>query len=78
MARVKAGESGGEFRLVWQEDGGPAVDRPAVAGFGTSMLSQPIEYQHEGKSSWTGVLRAWSAVSLCRLPGRRVLQRRSQ
>jgi two-component system, chemotaxis family, CheB/CheR fusion protein len=48
-ARVEADESGDEFRLVWQEDGGPAVEPPAVAGFGTSMLSQAIEYQHEGK-----------------------------
>jgi PAS domain S-box-containing protein len=47
-ARVEAGENGDEFRLVWQEDGGPAVDTPAVTGFGTSMLSQAIEYQHEG------------------------------
>jgi PAS domain S-box-containing protein len=48
-ARVEAGESGGEFRLLWQEDGGPAVEAPAVAGFGTTMLSQAIEHQHEGK-----------------------------
>jgi PAS domain S-box-containing protein len=48
-ARVELGESGDELRLVWQEDGGPAVDLPAVAGFGTTMLSQAIEYQHEGK-----------------------------
>ena len=48
-ARVEAGESGDELRLVWQEDGGPAVDAPALAGFGTTMLSQAIEYQHEGK-----------------------------
>jgi PAS domain S-box-containing protein len=47
-ARVEAGENGDELRLVWQEDGGPAVDTPAVTGFGTSMLSQAIEYQHEG------------------------------
>src|SRR5918996_323196 len=47
--RIEADESGDEFRLVWQEDGGPAVGAPAVAGFGTSMLSQAIEYQHEGK-----------------------------
>ena len=53
-ARVEAGENGDEFRLVWQEDGGPAVDTPAVTGFGTSMLSQAIEYQHEGsvKLDW--------------------------
>jgi PAS domain S-box-containing protein len=48
-ARVESGESGDELRLVWQEDGGPAVEAPAVAGFGTTMLSQAIEYQHEGK-----------------------------
>jgi two-component sensor histidine kinase len=48
-ARVEAGESGDEFRLVWQEDGGPAVESPGVAGFGTSMLSQAIAYQHDGK-----------------------------
>jgi two-component sensor histidine kinase len=48
-AGIEAAESGDEFRLVWQEDGGPAVEPPAVAGFGTSMLSQAIEYQHEGK-----------------------------
>jgi two-component sensor histidine kinase len=48
-ARVGPGENGDEFRLVWQQDGGPTVDAPAVAGFGTSMLSQAMEYQHEGK-----------------------------
>jgi PAS domain S-box-containing protein len=48
-ARVEAGESGDELRLVWQEDGGPAVDAPPGTGFGTSMLSQAIAYQHEGK-----------------------------
>jgi two-component sensor histidine kinase len=53
-ARVEPGENGDEFRLVWQEDGGPAVATPAVTGFGTSMLSQAIEYQHEGsvKLDW--------------------------
>jgi PAS domain S-box-containing protein len=48
-AHVEAGERGDELRLVWQEDGGPVVDVPAQAGFGTTMLSQAIEYQHEGK-----------------------------
>jgi PAS domain S-box-containing protein len=48
-ARVEAGESGDEFHLTWQEDGGPAMKPPVVAGFGTTMLSQAIEYQHEGK-----------------------------
>ena len=48
-ARVEANEGGDMFRIVWQEDGGPAVASPTVAGFGTSMLAQAIEYQHEGK-----------------------------
>jgi PAS domain S-box-containing protein len=48
-AHVEAGESGDEFRLLWQEDGGPAVEPPALTGFGTSMLSQAIQYQHEGQ-----------------------------
>jgi PAS domain S-box-containing protein len=49
MARVEPGESGDEFRLLWQEDDGPAVEAPGLAGFGTSMLSQAIRYQHEGE-----------------------------
>jgi PAS domain S-box-containing protein len=48
-AAIEAAESGEEFRLVWQEDGGPAVAPPVGAGFGTSMLCQAIEYQHEGR-----------------------------
>jgi PAS domain S-box-containing protein len=47
-ARSEQGGSGEELRLVWQEDGGPAVARPAVPGFGTSMLSQAMQYQHKG------------------------------
>jgi two-component system CheB/CheR fusion protein len=48
-AGVEADESGDTFRLIWQEDGGPSVNPPATAGFGTSMLTQAIEYQHEGR-----------------------------
>ena len=48
-AGVEAAESGDQFRLVWREEGGPSVEAPAVAGFGTTMLSQAVEYQHEGK-----------------------------
>jgi two-component system, chemotaxis family, CheB/CheR fusion protein len=47
-AHLARGGSGEELRLVWQEDGGPAVTRPAVTGFGTSMLSQAMQYQHKG------------------------------
>jgi len=47
-ARIEEGDGGEELRLVWQEDGGPAAIQPAVPGFGTSMLSQAIQYQHRG------------------------------
>ena len=36
--------------MVWQENGGPEVEPPTVAGFGTTMLRQAIEYQHEGRA----------------------------
>ena len=47
-AHLERGSSGEELHLVWQEDGGPAVTRPAVPGFGTKMLSQAMQYQHKG------------------------------
>ncbi|MGH6920670.1 MAG: HWE histidine kinase domain-containing protein, partial [Geminicoccaceae bacterium] len=47
-AHLEEDGSGKELRLIWQEDGGPAVARPAAPGFGTSMLSQAIQYQHKG------------------------------
>jgi PAS domain S-box-containing protein len=47
-AHLERGSSGEGLRLVWQEDGGPAVARPAVPGFGTKMLSQALQYQHKG------------------------------
>jgi PAS domain S-box-containing protein len=47
-AHLEPGGGGEELRLVWQENGGPAVARPAVPGFGTSMLSQAMQYQHKG------------------------------
>ncbi len=49
-SNVHSGENGQELRIVWQETGGPAVAPPAVAGFGTTMLSKAIEYQHEGRA----------------------------
>ncbi len=49
-AHVHSGETGEELRIVWKESGGPAVEPPAVAGFGTTMLSRAIEYQHEGRA----------------------------
>jgi PAS domain S-box-containing protein len=48
-AGVEPSESGEVFRLVWQEEGGPAVEPPEVSGFGTSMLKQAFEYQHAGR-----------------------------
>jgi hypothetical protein len=69
--RVEADESGDEFRLLWQEDGGPRVAPPAVAGFGTGMLSQAIEYQHEGSVELDRRKEGLPAVSPCRLQRRR-------
>jgi PAS domain S-box-containing protein len=49
-AHVQSAENGEELRIVWQENGGPAVEPPAVAGFGTTMLKRALEYQHEGRA----------------------------
>jgi two-component sensor histidine kinase len=49
-ARVEAGETGAEFVLVWQEDGGPPVQPPTTAGFGTTMLGKALEYQHQAQT----------------------------
>jgi two-component system CheB/CheR fusion protein len=48
-ARLDKNESGGEFCLIWREEKGPQVNPPGVRGFGISMLTQAIEYQHKGK-----------------------------
>jgi two-component system, chemotaxis family, CheB/CheR fusion protein len=48
-ARVEETESGQEFRLIWREEKGPEVQPPATPGFGTTMLSDAIEYQHKGR-----------------------------
>ncbi|HSA82410.1 MAG TPA: PAS domain S-box protein [Geminicoccaceae bacterium] len=47
---ITARTEAGELRLDWQEQDGPAVRPPATKGFGTTMLSQAIEYQHHGKA----------------------------
>jgi len=49
-ARIEATDGGSELHLDWQEQGGPSVRPPAAKGFGTTMLSQAIEYQHQGKA----------------------------
>jgi PAS domain S-box-containing protein len=49
-ASPEAGTNGEELCLVWQEDGGPPVLPPETAGFGTTMLSRAIEYQHQGRT----------------------------
>ena len=48
-SRVGSGERGEELRLTWQEQGGPDVQPPEALGFGMTMLSRTIEYQHSGK-----------------------------
>ena len=62
-ARVAQGETGPEFHLDWQEDGGPPVQPPTTVGFGTTMLNQAITYQHRGRAELT-----WRETGLlCRL-----------
>ena len=48
-ARTAATAGGPELRLTWEEQDGPAVRPPETQGFGTTMLSQAIAYQHRGE-----------------------------
>jgi PAS domain S-box-containing protein len=62
-ARVQPAETGAEFLLEWQEDGGPPVQPPKTVGFGITMLNQAITYQHHGQTELI-----WCAAGLqCRL-----------
>jgi PAS domain S-box-containing protein len=65
-ARVEAGEAGAEFRLDWQEDGGPPVQPPTTAGFGTAMLVHAMQYQHHGRTEL--IWREAGLVCRLRLP----------
>jgi PAS domain S-box-containing protein len=47
-ASVEADATG--LCLVWQEDQGPKVRPPETAGFGTTILSRAIQYQHQGRT----------------------------
>jgi PAS domain S-box-containing protein len=49
-ARTEADGAGQELCLIWQEEGGPPVQPPTSSGFGTTMLSRAIEYQHQGRT----------------------------
>jgi two-component sensor histidine kinase len=62
-ARIEPAETGEELLLVWQEDGGPPVQPPTTAGFGTAMLVKAIQHQHDGRTELI-----WRAAGLrCRL-----------
>jgi PAS domain S-box-containing protein len=62
-ARIEPAKRGEEFLLLWQEDGGPPVQPPTTAGFGTTMLGKAFEYQHRGNADLI-----WRATGLlCRL-----------
>jgi two-component system CheB/CheR fusion protein len=52
-SRVDEGE-GEEFRLVWQESGGPAVNPPSREGFGTQLMRSMVEGSFYGsiESNW--------------------------
>ncbi|HLT02401.1 MAG TPA: PAS domain S-box protein [Geminicoccaceae bacterium] len=50
-AHVEQPEGGEqEFVLLWEEEGGPPVQEPKVAGFGTTLLGKAMEYQHQGRA----------------------------
>jgi PAS domain S-box-containing protein len=49
-ARVDLGDHGEVLRLDWQEHGGPSVQEPETAGFGTTMLGKAMAYQHQGSA----------------------------
>jgi PAS domain S-box-containing protein len=62
-AHVEPGGNGPEFALVWDEGGGPPVQPPHYAGFGTTLLGKAMEYQHQGRAELI-----WRATGLlCRL-----------
>ena len=65
-ARIEPGESGQEFSLDWEEQGGPPVQAPKSTGFGTTMLSQAVEYQHRGRTEL--IWRESGLVCRLRLP----------
>ncbi|WP_443210156.1 chemotaxis protein CheB [Rhodobacter sp. NSM] len=52
-SRVDEGE-GEEFRLVWQESGGPPVNSPSREGFGTQLMRSMVEGSFYGSihSHW--------------------------
>jgi two-component sensor histidine kinase len=49
-ARSEPGATCEELCLVWQEDEGPPVRPPTTTGFGTTILSRAMEYQHQGRT----------------------------
>jgi PAS domain S-box-containing protein len=57
------GSDGTVLRLVWREQGGPPVVAPGHQGFGTRLLGQLFEQQHDGR-----VALDWRADGLvCRI-----------
>jgi PAS domain S-box-containing protein len=65
-ARLEAGENHRELLLEWQEEGGPPVQPPTETGFGTTMLGQALEYQHQGRTEL--IWRAPGLLYRLRLP----------
>lgn len=46
---LTGGSQGGGLVLEWREAGGPTVRPPVRHGFGTTLLSRVIAYQHQGR-----------------------------
>jgi CHASE1-domain containing sensor protein/two-component sensor histidine kinase len=47
--QTDGGESGPEVEIVWQENGGPPVERPSNSGFGTNVMKFAIEKGLRGR-----------------------------
>jgi PAS domain S-box-containing protein len=75
-ARVEPGESGQEFSLVWDESGGPPVQPPNHAGFGTTLLGKAMEYQHQGRAEL--IWRKSGLLCRLRLPVSEMTSRRCE
>ncbi|MDX6749526.1 HWE histidine kinase domain-containing protein [Geminicoccaceae bacterium 1502E] len=51
--RREPGEGGAQLRLLWVEEGGPPVRRPARRGFGSKLIERGLSYQLRGEASLT-------------------------
>ncbi len=61
---TQPGNNGRSLRFVWQESGGPAVDQPAVTGFGSTLIDSVIPGAHVERQYHRGGLLCTIEVTL--------------